>query len=696
MSSNMKTVFSKEVLTVSRQFKKEAIKAIAAIIGFIVVYLLMFAFSLGMVGLSFYGGFSIITARISFYTLLIGAGVIAFGVMIFVFLVKFLFATSKQDETDSIEIKYNDQPNLFDIIHALAKETGTSKPKKIFLSPDVNACVFYNSSFWSMFLPIHKNLKIGLGLVNSVNTSELKAVIAHEFGHFSQSSMKLGSWVYQVNKVIHDMLYNNHDYADAINGIASLHGVLAFFAQITVKVVQGIQWILRQMFKVVNKAYMGLSRQMEFHADLVAASVCGGNNIINSLKRLEFATVCYHTTLDLCNAAWEEKKIAENFYTDYSMVMKRVAELNHLSFENGLPVLNPSGNAISNRINYKDQWASHPTLTEREEHLKPYALAAEVDTQSAWVLFIDQEKWKGLLTKHLYKNIPQQEVKGVLAADEFEAMLEKQFKQFSFPEIFGTYYDNRQIGIFDPNELAQEAFIIKPFKELFTEECSQLPKKITALNQDINLLKAIIKRELDIRSFDFDGRKYAVKEATAVLVQLEADLESNQKELIALDKILFRYFYAIASLPEAELLKQMYINYFRERADADNYLDKTTAIMEAMAPLYKGPSLTIEMVRTIVNDLRGVHDPVFKKLLQRWLDKNILEEQSVLKSRAEKFMGSHYEYFSGTSFFDNELNELNGIANEMWTAIIHSLSLQFKGITEVQAKFVNSKEKEFA
>jgi hypothetical protein len=49
MSSVMKTNSSKEILAVSPQFKKEASKAVSAIIGFIVVYLLMFALSLGLV-----------------------------------------------------------------------------------------------------------------------------------------------------------------------------------------------------------------------------------------------------------------------------------------------------------------------------------------------------------------------------------------------------------------------------------------------------------------------------------------------------------------------------------------------------------------------------------------------------------------------------------------------------------------------
>ena len=135
----------RELLTVSSEFKKEAAKAIAAIIAFILVYLLLFALSIGLIALSVYAGISIIALRPSFYTLLIGGGLIAFGIMIFIFLVKFLFATAKQDQSDSIEIRYEDQPRLFDTVYELARETGTSRPKKIFLSADVNACVFYNS-----------------------------------------------------------------------------------------------------------------------------------------------------------------------------------------------------------------------------------------------------------------------------------------------------------------------------------------------------------------------------------------------------------------------------------------------------------------------------------------------------------------------------------------------------------------------
>src|SRR5687767_4458681 len=248
MSLKTATTPQETLLAPSAAFRQEATRSVIAILGFIAVYILLFFASLGLAALCVYAGLALIIFKPAFITIVAGGGIIGCGVMVFVFLIKFLFSSSKADNSNGVEIKKKDQPLLFETIHTLAKETGAPKPKKIFISPDVNAAVFYNSSFWSMFLPVKKNLKIGLGLVNALNVSEFKAVIAHEFGHFSQRSMKVGSWVYQVNKIIYDMLYNNRGYANSLDSMSGVHAIFSLFASLTIKVVQGIQWVLRQMF----------------------------------------------------------------------------------------------------------------------------------------------------------------------------------------------------------------------------------------------------------------------------------------------------------------------------------------------------------------------------------------------------------------------------------------------------------------
>ena len=90
----MSAMSKEQLLVPSAQFKKEVTRSIISIIGFILVYFLLFALSIGLVVASFYGGIAIMTLRVSFYTLLIGIGLMGFTVMVVVFLIKFLFATS--------------------------------------------------------------------------------------------------------------------------------------------------------------------------------------------------------------------------------------------------------------------------------------------------------------------------------------------------------------------------------------------------------------------------------------------------------------------------------------------------------------------------------------------------------------------------------------------------------------------------
>ncbi len=140
----------------------------------------------------FVGAGYILKEHASLATLVLAAGLVVLGVMIVYFLIKFMFKTHKTDLSDLTLITRAQHPDLFAFIDGIVKEVGTPFPNKIYISPQVNASVFYDSSFWSMFFPIKKNLHIGMGLVNTITEEEFKAILAHEFGHFSQKSMKVG------------------------------------------------------------------------------------------------------------------------------------------------------------------------------------------------------------------------------------------------------------------------------------------------------------------------------------------------------------------------------------------------------------------------------------------------------------------------------------------------------------------------
>ena len=103
-----------------------------------------------------------------------------------------------------LEITEDEHPVLFGFIHKICDELGAPEPNKVFVSPDVNAAVMPRSTLVNLIVEPKKDLLIGLGLVNCINLSEFKSVLAHEFGHFSQSGFT-SSYGYVASKIIIDM-----------------------------------------------------------------------------------------------------------------------------------------------------------------------------------------------------------------------------------------------------------------------------------------------------------------------------------------------------------------------------------------------------------------------------------------------------------------------------------------------------------
>jgi Zn-dependent protease with chaperone function len=150
-----------------------------------------------------------------------------FGTSFLLFvLLRGLFRTSQTYHELLVEINETDQPTVFAFLQRLCEELEAPFPHRVFLSPEVNAAVFGRTSILSLFLPARRDLVIGLGLVNALNLTEMKAVLAHELGHFSQKSTRLTRYIYTVNPIMADIVYRrdrlDHLVAWALNGVVTV------------------------------------------------------------------------------------------------------------------------------------------------------------------------------------------------------------------------------------------------------------------------------------------------------------------------------------------------------------------------------------------------------------------------------------------------------------------------------------------
>lgn len=657
-----------DLTQVTPGFRKEVKRVMGSILLFILVYLLLMAASLVLVAACFYLGFQIVINIGGTLGILGGIGLAAVGVMVFIFLVKFIFTVTRVDRSGSVEVTEAEQPELFAFIRQVAADTQAPFPKKIFISSDVNAFVSYDSSFWSMFFPVRKNLTIGLGLVNAVTLSEFKAVMAHEFGHFSQRSMKLGSYVYNVNRILYNMLYENTGYTRMLQGFASVSDVFALFSRLTVQIARGIQMILGSMYGFLNKKYSGLSLQMEFHADAVAASVSGSEALVTALRRLELAGSGLQMSLQQCNNMVADKKRNVNVYPMQSYCMNVIARNNDLPVTDGLPYITDQFLKEQNkrRVNVKDQWASHPETEDRVEALRGYNVVAENNTGSAWKIFREADTLQRSLTKKMYGDIADDNSFSEEDPSFFKNHFEEDIKQNALPESYNGFYSNRVFTNFSMEELAA----LKPedlgWENVYSKHFSSLSARLSALTEDITLLQHITENQKAVRSFDFDGQKYAASEAPAIITKLNKEKAALENEIKQADANTIRLalYLAESATGSSREIRDSYTQYFKYREELLATIDRTNEMMGPLQPIFSGVTMGQEDINGIIQKLRVITEPLFKKDIRRWKALGAFDTTNAeTQEKIENYLNANYVYFTGTEFMSAELIALHEFAS---------------------------------
>src|SRR5262245_42041384 len=231
-----------------------------------------------------------------------------------VFMLKALFFVKHSYEINDIEITPEQEPKLFAFLNRLADDAKAPRAHRVFLSPRVNAAVFYDLSILNLILPSKKNLEIGLPLVNVLNLGEFKAVLAHEFGHFAQRSMAVGRWVYIAQQIAGHIIGTRDALDRFLARLSRVDFRIAWVGWLLSLIIWSIRSLMETLFRLVILAQRALSREMEFQADLVSVSLTGSDALIHALHRLQAADDAWDRTLNFAAAqAQKEKRISNLF-----------------------------------------------------------------------------------------------------------------------------------------------------------------------------------------------------------------------------------------------------------------------------------------------------------------------------------------------------------------------------------------------
>lgn len=651
---------SQPSVKLSANFKSQTRKAILALVFFIISYTLILLISMGLTLVCIVGALKLVTAHPSFFTLIIGLGIGSIGILVFVFLIKFIFQAHKTDHSHLIEIKREEEPKLFKLIDEIVEEVKTKFPKKVFLSAEVNAGVFYNSSFWSMFFPVRKNLQIGLGLVNTVTDMELKAILAHEFGHFSQKTLKVGSYVYNVNQVIFNMIFENESYEKALSSWASLSSITYIFARFTNFIIIGIQNILKELYEVVNKSYLGLSREMEFHADEIAASVTGHQALKTSLLRLSLSDFSFHSLLNYYQTRFSENLKSQNIYKEHFYLVQFFAKESDVEILNQLPQVKMDELEKFNKskLVISDQWASHPTVKERVEKLIQTGFDSEEKSPVlAGELFINLEKNQELFTEKIFKEVAFEGEVRSLNLDEFIEDYQRDFLKASLPKVYQGYYDNKGILPFELNQSFEDSKSIQ-MDELFSKVKIDLVYNSLSLMDDIETIKAIERKEIPIKTFDYDGKKYNRKQAKTLLGGLEEEKLKLEKKIQHNDIKIYAFFKVLEnSSLDAPHLNHLYQNLFDFEKNIEPQKEISHSMLQALS--FINQQTPFDEIRRNFKNIQGLENRLKKGIKEVLDDPNYKSElNSEIEENFKQYISKNWTYFGSESYFDPALEVL--------------------------------------
>lgn len=402
-----------------------------------------------------------------------------------IFMLKGLFFIERGNSSDTIEITAPQQPRLFEFLHRLADEAGAPRPARVFISPRVNASVFYDVSLANFLFPSRKNLEIGAALVNVLTLSEFKAVLAHEFGHFAQRSMAIGRWVYVAQQAAAQLIARRDAFDRFLNALSAFDFRVAWIGWSISLVVWSIRAVMDTLFRFVVLAQRALSRQMEYQADLVAVSLTGSDELIAALHKLHAADEAWGRTLQFMQAEQRSGRLpADLFALQWRGIEHFRAILNDDGYGRTPPRMADGRDGQPNPAALRDakrhrvfksalaqtprMWATHPANSEREANAKKTYVRAPHDARNAWLLFDDVDQLRQALRDQLAGETTAQ-------ADTLEQTLSRFDQGFELEQ-----YNPRYRGAYLGRPLTRDA---QAFADLYklniaTEQLPELLRKL--------------------------------------------------------------------------------------------------------------------------------------------------------------------------------------------------------------------------
>ncbi len=559
-------------------YRQRAWLALASLALFVVLYL-------ALAGWFVWTAYRMIDAAVmggenAFWHFVIGGS----AAFLAVFMLKALFFIKRGGAPDAIEVTAAEQPRLFQFLFRLADDAGAPRPTRVYLSARVNAAVFYDLSILNLLFPSRKNLEIGLALVNVLTLSEIKAVLAHEFGHFAQRSMAIGSWVYIAQQIAAHIVAKRDALDKFLAFLSRVDLRVAWLGWLLSLVVWSIRSLMDTLLNVVVLAQRALSRQMEFQADLVAVSLTGSDELIHALHKLNAADEAWGRALGFVESEVRQGRVPHDLFAVQTRVIERVAQI--LGDENYGQVPKVAGARPEAHRVFKSSfaqpprmWATHPASADRETNAKQRYLPAPHDARSAWLLFDDAATLKERVVAHLLGKTEAQPV----SAEETFRVLDERYARLQYEPRYRGAYLGRPLTrhVARPEELYQQGlqrtYIQQGLAAVYSPQLADDLARLRELSEERATLEALRDKVYRVTGgrIVHRGREISRRELPAAIHEAGQEEEQVRQRIVAHD-----YQCRSAHLAAADLLGAGWKDYLAGLIGVLHYTEHTLADLQ--------------------------------------------------------------------------------------------------------------------
>lgn len=165
----------------------------------------------------------------------------------------------------AVAVRPDDQPELWEEVRAAAEVARQRPPDELYLVHEANAGVAEQSRLLGL-LPGRRRMFLGLPLLTGLTVPRLRAVLAHEFGHYGHRDGRLGALTMRGRKAV------LHTVEMFQEGSTSLH-----------RAIGGLYVGYAHMFLRTSQS---VARDQEFAADRTAAEHAGRDATAATLRAL--------------------------------------------------------------------------------------------------------------------------------------------------------------------------------------------------------------------------------------------------------------------------------------------------------------------------------------------------------------------------------------------------------------------------